>query len=72
MNRTLKEVIDAVSRLPETDQEELASAILQELQTEAKWQSALNDSQPALSKLAEEALEEYRAGRTETLDPDRL
>jgi hypothetical protein len=72
MNRTLKEVIDAVSSLPETEQRELAAAILQELQTEAKWRAALQNSKSALSKLAEEALEEYRAGRTESLDPDRL
>jgi aspartate/glutamate racemase len=70
MNSKLKEVFEMVSRLPEKDQEELAAVILQELKDEARWDAAFEASQPQLKRLAEEALEEYRAGRTEPLDPD--
>jgi hypothetical protein len=72
MNSKLKEVLEAVLRLPERDQEELAAVILQELEDEAKWDAAFEASQPQLKHLAEEALEDYRAGRTEPLDPDAL
>jgi aspartate/glutamate racemase len=72
MNTKLKEVLEAVSRLPERDQEELAAVILQELEDESRWEAAFEASQPQLKRLAEEAVEEYRAGRTEPLDPDAL
>jgi hypothetical protein len=72
MNTKLKEVLEAVSRLPERDQEELAAVILQELEDESRWEAAFEASQPHLKRLAEEAVEEYRAGRTEPLDPDAL
>jgi hypothetical protein len=72
MNSKLKEVIDAVCRLSDKDQEELAYVILEELESEAKWQALFEASKPQLKRLAEEADEEYRAGRTEPLDPDTL
>jgi hypothetical protein len=72
MNKTLKEAFEAASRLPERDQEELAAAILDELASEARWRVALTGSQPALERLADEALAEHRDGRTEELDPDKL
>jgi hypothetical protein len=72
MNSKLKEVMEAISRLPERDQEELAAVILQELEDEAKCDAAFEASQPQLKRLGEEALEEYRAGRTEPLVPDAL
>jgi hypothetical protein len=72
MNSKLKEVMEAVSRLPEKDQEELAAVILQEIEDEAKWDRTFEGSQPQLKRLAENALEEYRAGGTEPLDPTAL
>ena len=72
MNTKLTKVLEAVSRLPERDQEELAAVILQELEDEVRWEAAFEASQPQLKRLAEEALEEYRAGRTEPLDPSAL
>lgn len=57
------------SRLPDREQEELAAAILEELAADERWDAAFAESQSELKRLAEEALREHRAGRTETLDP---
>lgn len=72
MNKTLEEAFEAASRLPERDQQELGSAIIEELAADKRWQSALAQSAPALERLADEALAEDREGRTAPLDPDAL
>ena len=72
MTRLLEEVFRIASKLPEAEQDALAAAILDELKADTQWDARLTDSIASLSKLAEEAREEYRAGRTEPLDPDRL
>lgn len=70
MNAKLKEAMDAIAQLPESEQEELAEAILLELRTAAKWDASFDQSQDLLKRLSEEAMEEYRAGKTEPLEPD--
>ena len=72
MTKALEEAFEAASRLPEREQDELAAAILEEVQADARWDASFARSQKALEQLADEALEEYRAGRTEPLDPDAL
>ena len=37
-----------------------------------RWEAAFAQSQHTLERLAKEALEEHRAGRTKALDPDAL
>jgi len=72
MRKALEKAFRVASRLPDADQDELAAAILEELQADEHWDAAFARSQDALERLADEALEEYRAGRTEPLDPDAL
>jgi len=72
MTKALKKAFEAAARLPEPDQDELAAAILEELEADERWETAFARSQDALERLADEALEEHRAGRTEPLDPDAL
>ncbi len=72
MTRLLKTAFKEASRLPEVEQNALAAWLLDELHSEAKWQSAFADSEDVLSKLADEALEEKREGRTRRLDPGQL
>ena len=50
----------------------MAAAILDELKADSRWDARLTESISRFSKLAEEAREEYRADRTQPLDPDRL
>jgi hypothetical protein len=72
MTKALKKAFEAASRLPARDQDELAAAILHELAAEQRWEAALAATSSALEQLADEAVEEYRAGRTQPLDPDTL
>jgi hypothetical protein len=72
MTKALKKAFGAASRLPDSDQDELAAAILEELETDERWEATFARSQDALGRLTDEALEEHRAGRTEPLDPDAL
>jgi histidinol-phosphate/aromatic aminotransferase/cobyric acid decarboxylase-like protein len=72
MTKALQKAFEAASRLPDPDQDELAVAILEELEADERWEAAFAGSQDALERLADEALEEHRAGRTKPLDPDAL
>ena len=53
------------SKLPDDAQNRVATQLLEELADEARWDAAFAVSGDRLEKLAAEALEEYRAGRTE-------
>ena len=65
MTKALEAAFQAASRLPDEEQEALARTILAEVDFDA-----LIASRPdALERLADEALVEYRAGRTLPLDP---
>jgi hypothetical protein len=72
MTHLLEAAFAAAARLPETEQDALGRALLAELASEAAIDGALERTPDALARLADEALAEHRAGRTEPLDPDRL
>jgi hypothetical protein len=72
MTELLKRAFDEASKLPDEEQDALASALLEELQGERQWDAILARSQEQLSSLADDALAEHRAGRTTTLDPEGL
>lgn len=71
MTKALEQAFKEASRLPEADQDALAAAIQAEIEAEAEWQILLSASPDALGKLADEALSEYEAGRTQPLDPKK-
>ena len=72
MTKLLEKAIAEVSRLPEQEQDAIATWILEELTSERRWDKAFADSEDALTRLADEALAEHREGRTKALDPDQL
>ena len=72
MTKALKKAFDVASRLPEQEQDALAAAILEEVAADERWETAVASAPGALERLAEEALGEYRAGRTKPLDPEAL
>jgi hypothetical protein len=53
-----------MTQSPEQEQDALA-----ELESERRWEEAFSRSTDALDRLAEEALAEHRAGRTQELEP---
>ncbi len=72
MTDALRKAFETAGRLPERQQDELAAAVIEELTADERWEAALGQSQDALARLADEALNEHRAGRTKALDPDAL
>lgn len=72
MTALLEQAIAKLKNLPESQQDDIAVIILEEIEDEIKWDQAFANSQDALAKLATEALKEYHAGKTQELDPQTL
>jgi hypothetical protein len=67
MTKLLERAMEQVSKLPPSDQDAVATIVLEELASEQRWSESFAKSQDALAKLAEQALAEYDAGRTKPL-----
>ena len=72
MSKLLEKAFEEARKLPEAEQDGLAAIILNELEDEQRWDQQFAASHDVLRKLAEGALDEYRAGKTLPLDPDRI
>ena len=72
MTKLLQRALETASQLPEEAQDEFARWVLGELAAEQRWSELLEKSGNILSKLADEALAEHRAGKSEPLDPRNL
>ena len=72
MTELLERAIAKIKGLPATEQDAIAAMILEELEDELQWNDAFAHSQDALAKLASVAMQEYRSGKTQELDPETL
>ena len=70
MTKLLEKAIKEVSQLPEDEQDTFAVLILEEMASEERWTEAFGKSQDQLAKLAEEAITEFRSGRSSPLSFD--
>ena len=70
--KLLQKAIEEASKLPESEQDALGRVLLDELASERRWEELFAGSQGLLAELAEQAVAEHRAGRTEKLDPAKL
>ena len=67
MTKLLGKALQEVEKLPASEQDAMAAIVLEELASEQRWAESFARSQDKLAKLAEEALAEYKAGRTKPL-----
>ena len=72
MTRLLEKAFEKASELSEAEQDEFAEFILDELESERRWEETFEDSQDELEQLADEALDEHEAGGARELDLNRL
>ena len=72
MTELLKKAFEKASELPLEEQDRFGAWLLEELDSEERWNELFAKSQDMLAKMAEEALAEHRAGKTVPLDPDNL
>jgi len=63
MGKLLDRVITETAKLPDEEQEAFAAFMLAELESERRWDDLFDRSQDLLARMAQEAREEYRAGR---------
>jgi hypothetical protein len=67
----LERAFAEASKLPKDEQDVLAARLLAELAVEDDFDRAMAGSAHELGRLAEQAIAEFRGGKTEELDPDR-
>ena len=72
MTRLLEKAFKDASKLPDIEQNALAKWLLEELEAERKWDKAFAESEDILGRLADEAIEDHRRGKTTTLNIDKL
>jgi hypothetical protein len=67
MTKALERAFHEASKLSEAEQDALAEAIRNEVLGEDEWERSFSGSSDALENLADEAIAEHRAGRTQPL-----
>ena len=74
MSQLMEQALAKARQLPEHDQEAIAAIILQEIESERRWDElfARPESADLLSRMADEALAEAKAGRARRLDVNEL
>ena len=73
MTKLLAKAFEAASQLSEAEQEAIAIAVLAEVgSSDAEWDQRFAQSQDALERLADVALDHHRRGKSSLLDPDKL
>jgi DNA phosphorothioation-dependent restriction protein DptG len=74
MTKLLEKAFQEAQKLSETEQDALAARLLEELESDQRWDELFSrpESERLLETLADEALAEFRAGRTTELDPDKM
>ena len=68
MTELLMKAFEAVSKLPPETQDAIAARMLMELEDETGWDEAFARSQDKLARMADEAIEEFKTGKTVPLD----
>ena len=71
MTALLEKAMNQINALPPEEQDAVASLILEEIESEKRWDELFAGSQGQLAHLAEQAISEYKAGKTKPLDPER-
>lgn len=72
MTKLLEKAFKEASRLPVVDQNAIAKWLLEELESEKKWELMFAESEDVLDKLADEALAAHKKGKTSPLNIDSL
>ena len=71
MTQLLERAFATAAKLPDRDQDAVASLVLAEMESEERWTGAFATSQDQLAALADEALRELERGETLPLDLKR-
>jgi hypothetical protein len=72
MTELLERAIFELKALSAGEQDRIAVMILEELEDDRLWDRSFANSPDVLAQLAASAMAEYRAGKTQELDPKML
>ena len=72
MTELLQRVIARVKILSASEQDAIASMILEELEDDLRWDEAFAPFPDVLAKLAATAMAKYQAGTTQEIEPETL
>lgn len=72
MSKLLDEAYAAAKELPEAEQEALGVLLLAEIDSDRRWDELLAQPSDVIERMADQALEHHRLGRTLPLDPESL
>jgi len=72
MTSMLEKAFSKASMLPDIEQNALAKWVLDEIESDRKWDKLFAESESTLAELALEALGEERQGKTTKLEIDQL
>ncbi len=67
MTSLLEKAFKEAAKLPDLEQNIIAKLVLEEISAEKKWEKTFAESEDILAKLADEALEDHKKGRTTPL-----
>jgi len=67
MNQAFEAAIASAAKLPPQDQDALAALLVAEMESEERWGDLFSHSQGLLAELAQQALLEHAAGKTQPL-----
>jgi len=68
MTQLLEKAISEIKKLSSDEQDAIAAVLISELASERHWERAFDSSAEQLSSLENEALDEYRADKTEPFE----
>ncbi|HEV7485955.1 MAG TPA: hypothetical protein VGQ65_09750 [Thermoanaerobaculia bacterium] len=72
MTNLLDEAYAAAKKLPEEEQQAIGAVLLAEIEDNRRWDELLAQPSEVIERMADQALEHYRLGRTLPLDPENL
>ncbi len=72
MTKLLEKAVAKARELPEAEQDAIAQIVINEIESERRWDELLAKSPEKLRKLADRAWAEHEAGQSQELDPDQL
>lgn len=72
MTKLAAEAWEKLQELDDAEQDRLARMILDDIESERRWDELFENSQDFLGEMAAEAKAEYEAGLTDELTPETL
>lgn len=68
MTQALSTAVVTAAQLPEEEQDALAAILLEEMESEERWSALFADSLNLLERMANEAIQDFQAGRVQPID----